>query len=290
MSLTVLAMLSLLLAPLSILSGAGVALVTLRLGAKEGILLIVSAWFACSALSYLIFADVLAAAAFTLILWVPVWFLSLLLRSSRSLNLTVEAALMIGVVATGYFFLAFADPGQYWVQLLKEPVNEIISNGQVEMSAADAEKLITEVSRWMTAVITTGYFAQLVAVIFVGRWWQAMIYNPGGFGEEFRALRFHRITAYVSAPVIIMVLLGNPADWILAIATLLLAAYFIQGLAVVHNLLKKAEANSGWIVGIYVLLIIAMPYVMAALSMTGYSDAFLNFRKTALKAGNDNDS
>ena len=28
-----------------------------------------------------------------------------------------------------------------------------------------------------------------ILCLFVSRWWQAMLYNPGGFGEEFRQLR-----------------------------------------------------------------------------------------------------
>jgi len=64
MSVTVLGILSLLVTPVSVLSGAAVGLVTMRHGAREGMFVIIGSWFASSILSYLLFADILPAAVF----------------------------------------------------------------------------------------------------------------------------------------------------------------------------------------------------------------------------------
>jgi len=288
MSVTVLAMLSMILAPLSILSGAGVTLVTLRLGAKEGILLIFWSWIACSVISFLVFATPLPAAVFAIVFWSPLWGLALVLRHSRSIDFTLQGALLLGVLPVAFFYLAFADPAAYWLEVIREPVSEAMRNSQVSMGQNELEEMLVGLSSWMTTMLAAGYFLQLVATLLLARWWQAAIYNPGGFGEEFRSLRFHRVMVYLSLPVLLLVVLGEPANWIVALATLLLAAFFLQGLAIVHFLLKKSNANPGWIMGIYILLLLAMPYVMTALAMTGFTDTWMDYRKTKSSPGDQN--
>jgi hypothetical protein len=97
-------------------------------------------------------------------------------------------------------------------------------------------------------------------------------------------MRYHRGMTFVAAPVLIWVLLGEPPEWIIAVAMLMLVAYFLLGLAVTHALLKRINANVVWITGIYVLLLVAMPYVMTALAMTGFTDSWMNFRKNTPSA------
>lgn len=288
MSVTVLGILSLLLAPLSILSGAAVALVTLRHGAKEGMLVIMASWFASSLLSYLLLGDAIPAFIFALVLWMPVWMLAVILHFSRSLAFTIQSALALLLVAVGGFFLIFVDPAQYWAGLLKEPLQALLENSEVSTGAGELESILQSVSQWMTAILATGFFLQLVAILFIARWWQALLYNPGGFGAEFREMQYQKALAYLAAPVLIWVALGEPPDWLAAMATLLIAAYALLGLAVTHGLLRRLNANVVWITGIYILLFIALPYVMAALAVTGFTDTWMNFRKSVAPAsGND---
>jgi hypothetical protein len=289
MSVTVLAMFSLLLAPLSILSGAAVALVTLRHGAKEGMLVVIASWLASSLLSYLVFTDILPAAVFALVLWAPVWLLGLLLRFSRSLSITIETMLLLALIAVGILFSVVSDPAAYWAGWLKEPLQNLLQNSDVQTSAEEFETILQSVSKWMSAILAVGFFMQLVATLFIARWWQGLLYNPGGFGREFRELRYHQLLALMSAPVLLWVALGSPPDWLVAIATLLIAAYFLQGLAVTHGLLKHFNAHVVWLAGIYVMLFIALPYVMAALAVTGFTDAWMNFRKNVSPSSENGD-
>ena len=289
MSVTVLGLLSLLLAPLSMLSGAAVALVTLRHGAKEGMFVVIASWFASSLLSYLLFGEALPAAIFALVLWAPVWLLGSLLGISRSMALTIQAALVMLLAMLGVFYLVVSEPLVFWQGLLKEPLRVLLENSEVATGSAEFENILQSVSQWMTALLAAGFFLQLVAMLFIARWWQALLYNPGGFGQEFRQLQYQRSLAYVAAPVLILVAFTDPPDWLAAMATLLIAAYFLQGLAVAHGLLKQLNANIVWIAGIYVLLMLALPYAMAALAVTGFTDAWMNFRKTVTQSRGSED-
>jgi len=284
-SVTVLAVLSLLLAPLSLLSGSAAGLVTLRQGPQEGMLVIIASSVASSILSYLLFADIMPAMVFILALWLPVWLLASLLRYSRSLGLVLQATLAISLLVVGYFYLFIGDASAFWKGVLKEPLQLFVDSGQLEASGQDFNQILTTLSGWMTAIMATGFLLQMVVVIFIARWWQALLYNPGGFGEEFRQMSYHQGLTFIAAPVLLWVLLGEPPEWVVAVGMLLLVTYFLLGLAVTHALLKRINANVVWITGIYVLLLIAMPYVMTALAMTGFTDSWMNFRKNEPSSG-----
>ncbi len=279
MSVSVLAMLSLLLAPLSLLSGSAAGLVTLRQGPQEGMLVIVASSVASGILSYLLFADLLPAMVFILVLWLPVWLLANLLRYSRSLGLVLQATLGISLLVVGYFYLFIGNVSGFWEGVIREPLQMFIDSGQLEASGQDFDQILAALSGWMTAIMATGFLLQMVVVMFIARWWQALLYNPGGFGEEFRRMTYHQGMTFIAAPALLWVLLGDPPEWIVAVAMLMVVTYFLLGLAVTHALLKRINANVVWITGIYVLLLIAMPYVMTALAMTGFTDSWMNFRK-----------
>ena len=286
MSVTVLAMLSLLLAPLSILSGAAVALVSLRQGPRDGMLVITMSTVASGVLSYLLFSDILPAIVFALVVWMPVWVLALILRWSRSLALSLQAGVLMTLLLAGLFYLAVPQPADYWYELLREPMQQLLANSQLSETGQDMDQITASLAEWITAVMSAGFFLQLVAILLIGRWWQALLFNPGGFGQEFRELKFSRLMAIVAAPFFLWLILSQPPEWVLTLGLVMLSAYFIQGLAVTHGLLQTVKANTVWLIGIYVLLFIAMPYMMTALAMTGFTDTWFNFRKRRESANN----
>jgi len=279
MSVTVLAILSLIIAPLSLLSGAAVALVTLRLGSREGILLISLSLLACGTLSYLIFSDILPALVFALVLWLPMWLLGMLLRVTRDLSLTVQAALVISAILAAVMYLFIGEPAKFWQQILAESMQSLSGAQDMQLSEAELQSFIAELSQWITAIVVAGYFLQLLAGLFIARWWQALIYNPGGFGEEFRALGYQRPLAVLTIPFVLLVGFSQPAEWVQTLTLLLVSAYAVIGLAVMHAVLHNTASAKFWLGGIYVLLFIAMPYVLPALAMTGFADAWVNLRR-----------
>ena len=104
MATTVSGMLALMITPMALISAALVVLATLRNGAREGLLVVLSAGFAIAGLGGLIFNMPLAMAIMGLFLWLPAWGSGLLLGQSRSLSKTIEVLAMaaIGLVVAQY--------------------------------------------------------------------------------------------------------------------------------------------------------------------------------------------
>ncbi len=287
MAISVLALLSLKLPPLSIISSAAVALVTLRRGLPDGLTVTSLAFVVCALLALLLQVAVVPVIGLTLLLWVPVLVLGLLLRSQGSLALTIMVALLFGLLVIAVYYVQFDDPIAEWRKLLEPFLQRFSQDQAIE---PDQQKMLLEVlSHWMTGMMAAGFFLQLVVSLLLARWWQALLYNPGGFGGEFRQLRLPRTLAVIAVGIIGVILLdariGSPIlDYL---AMLLIAAYLLQGLALVHGLRAQIGASRGWLIAMYILLFIAAPHMVITLATAGIADAWLDLRS---RFGNGNSS
>jgi len=273
---TVLAMLALPLPPLSILSAAVITLVTLRRGIQEGLFVLGLSSVACGAMALLLFSHALPVIGFVLLMWLPVWLLGSLLRINHSLGKTLTAALLLGLLVLGFQYLQFQDPVATWRELLKPFVASLVDGQLIE--AGISELLLETMADWMPGAIAAGFVVQSMAALFVARWWQAVLYNPGGFKEEFHQLRLPRALALVTLLVLILKWFTPEVGLPTYLTMLLLAGWLMQGLSLVHALQTRLGASVAWLVAMYALMPFVMPYVIGALAIAGFADSWIEFR------------
>jgi len=270
------AMLSLILPLVGLISSATIVLVTLRKGAEEGLIVGAFAGFAGGLLAFAALGSPLPAVGFVMMLWLPVWVLGLVLRQTRSLALTVQVAALFGLLVVAGIRLFTPDPAAYWMELL-EPVRRSLVGSSV-IDAAVSEQLVVQAARWMTGAFAATFYFQLLLALFLGRWWQALLYNPGGFAAEFRALRVRSGVAYPALGLVVVVLLLDEAMSATELLLLLVPLFFLQGVAIVHSLAHAYSAHRGWLIGFYGLLLLAMPYAEILVTGVGFLDSWVDLR------------
>jgi len=270
------AMLSLIVPLIGLISSAAIALVTLRKGADEGLVVGAFAGFAGGLLAFAALGSPLPAVGFVLMLWLPVWVLGLVLRQTQSLTLTIQVAALFGLVVVAGIHLFTADPAAYWMELL-EPIRRSLVGSSV-IDAAVSERLVVQAARWMTGAFAATFYFQLLLALFIGRWWQALLYNPDGFGAEFRALRMRSEVAYSALGLAAVVLLSDRATWATDLLLLLTPLFFLQGMAIVHSLAHAYSAHRGWLIGFYGLLLLVMPYAEILVTGFGFLDNWVDLR------------
>ncbi|MDZ7782960.1 MAG: hypothetical protein U5K56_08535 [Halioglobus sp.] len=164
------------------ISAAAVALVTLRRGAGEGAWLllwallpaVVVAWQFGDSSYIVLFAGTLA--------------LALVLRASVSLPLTLLGSVPVGLVA-GLVVLAFGDA--YLEQVRSSVIEPYMTYLEQQLSrGGEPVTLPRPAASAIAGMIGVGSAVMAVLCLLLARYWQAALYNPGGFGEEFRSLRF----------------------------------------------------------------------------------------------------
>ena len=207
----VFAILSLLFPLTGMLSSATLALATLRQGPVEGLLVGLFAGLASGLFAFAALGSPLPALGFALALWLPVWALAVMLRNSGSPALTVTTAGLMGLAILIGLKVGVADPAAYWAELL-EPVRKGLIEGGI-LTDAESQALILEVARWMTGAFAATFYFQALLALFLGRWWQSLLYNPGGFGAEFRDLRLGKGLGVLGLALMAFILVKGENQW-----------------------------------------------------------------------------
>lgn len=283
------ALLSILVPPLGLLSAGSVGLVTLRSGPVYGLIVSAVATLGMGALAWLSLGSPMPALGVLVMLWVPVLALALLLRYSRSLALTIQVAGALGVLLMLSAYALLDDPGAAWLTVLEPFRDALVKDGVLDDPSSAA--VFAELAGWMTGAFAAALVAQLLFGLFFARWWQAMLYNPGGFGEEFRALRLGRPFGVLVLLLLALLPFGDGASLTANLLLIPGVLLLLQGLAVAHQVRVLKRARQAWLVGLYVLLVLFMPQTLLLIACVGLVDIWADIRSriapSALPPGPD---
>ena len=280
------AILSLILPPIVILSTAAVCLVTLRNGLVAGIQVIVASTVATALLGYLLLGTPMVALSYLLILWLPGLLGAYVLRQSRQLAKALEAFIVLGMLAVVGIYIFVDNPAQQWINALQMGVDVISQQQELPVTKEDLEQAILFWSNYMTGAVVAGSVMGLTLSLFLARWWQGMLYNPGGFYDEFKAISLLKRdgVVFVALLLIATLMTGDIAEiaWNLNIQILML--FVIIGTSVVHVVVKNRSNNKYLLFGIYVVLFL-VPHLIVPIVVIGLSDVWMSWRERfAVKA------
>ncbi|MCU7796079.1 MAG: DUF2232 domain-containing protein [Candidatus Thiodiazotropha sp. (ex Myrtea spinifera)] len=275
---SVLAMFSLIFPLIGILSTASVGLVSLRQGGKAGAMTAAGSTLACGLLMFLIFGNALPAMGFLLLQWLPIGLLALFLRNSRSLALTTQISLGFGLLIVLGQYVSLGNPAEFWREQLEPMAQRFVEAGL--FNQAQSVEAINQLSVVMCGVVAAGFLLQLLLSLYLARWWQALLYNPGGFATEFQQLRCHKALGLLGAAVLTLWLIPGMAlsEVVSCLGAVVLPVFLLQGLAVAHSVFGKLKSPLNWLVATYVLLLVFMPQMAMVLVTIGLLDVWLDFR------------
>lgn len=265
--------------PFLIIAGAVVALVTLRQGAAEGALLMALAGLGAAGLTWLALDSPWPMLRVLLPCWLPLWLLALVLRATVSLTRTLQVAALLGLLGVSGFYLLLGDPAAWWDGLLDRLQQDLTTLAPVGQAADRAmlDQLLALLRSWapfLPGQVVSAALLVVVLALLLGRWWQARLFNPGGFRPECHELRLGRPLAALTLALFGAAMLsGWPA---LANAVLVLGTlYTVQGVVLVHAILFKLQGSPAWLLLFYLLLIPLLSQLVMAL---GVADAWADFR------------
>lgn len=273
---SILAMLSLILPPLTVLGSGAVALVTLRKGAREGLNIL-----ACSSIGAVIGAilanvPVPFLVNYTLIPCMA-WSVAIILRESQHLSLAVEAAIVIGIACMVGIYAFITDPAVMWKEAM---VKMVPDNAPI----VDAQHMIDAMAPDMTGIATIGGVFSVLLSLLLARWWQAALYNPGGFRKEFLALKIQPKLAMVNLAIIALAFVSS-GTWpqeSRIIINLMVVLYVFVGIAVLHTIISDMKMAQYALPMFYIALFMLMPRSVFLVALLGLSDTWLDVRKRTL--------
>ncbi|PWG61419.1 hypothetical protein [Sediminicurvatus halobius] len=252
------------------LSGAALALVALRRGPSEGALVMAGATLLLGVISAGLIGTPLAALQPLLLIWLPVLLLALVLRATVSLARTLETGALVAAAGVLVFHVLHPDPAAFWTRVLEQVA--LLMGG--DPAAETWQRATAELAPMLTGLWAVNMLALAVASLLLGRWWQALLYNPGGFRAEFHELRLEVWFTGIAVAAAALALF-TPAGLVRDLSLVLTGVFVLQALAVVHALFARRGWHGGWLVGVYLLL----PLALRPVAALGIADVFLDLRR-----------
>ncbi|WP_367255642.1 hypothetical protein [Pseudomonas sp. stari2] len=212
--------------------------------------------------------------------------LALVLRAGHTWNRALLVSVAVGLliaVSLGTVFSSFTETlAQTFEQVLPLAMGEVY-----EKFSADQKAILTALAVPLS-IISTAVSLQVFSVLclILGRYWQALLYNPGGFGREFRTIRLPKSVALsLLAVMCVAPFFGLHALVLLPLCSVPL---FFAGLALVHGLVAQKRLAGFWLVGIYVTLVPFMHLLGPLLVVLAIVDSLIDFRGRHVSKDTDN--
>jgi len=263
------------------LSAAAGSLVFLRRGFKDasGVL----AWALLPALAWWFFGE-----PRTLMVLLGTLGLAALLRAGHSWNRVLLSSIALGLVYGAVLGSVFREPIDTLAQAIAKILPQMLDGIYQKLTVEERGRLDGLIAPVLTGLIAALLQAVSVLALMLGRYWQAALYNPGGFGREFRAVRLPLAVALV---LLVLILVGPNFGTELAMLTpLCTIPLFFAGLAVMHGLVAQGRLAKFWLVGLYVTLLLFMQLIYPLLVVLAIVDSLIDFRGRGASKDADNGS
>jgi hypothetical protein len=251
------------------LSAAAGSLVLLRRGWSDAVGIL--AWALLPAIGWWYFGE-----PRTLLVLLGTLGLALLLRASLSWNRVLLCSVALGLVYGLVLGAVFREPIEAMALELQKLMPQMLEGVHQQMSVDERARLDS-----LIAPVLTGLIAALLQVVsllclMLGRFWQAQLYNPGGFGREFRALRLPTPLAML---LLVGMLLGpNLGPQMAMLTPLCSVPLAFVGIALLHGLVAQGRLGKFWLVGLYITLLLFMQLTYPLLVVLAIVDSLLDFR------------
>lgn len=260
-------------------SAAVIALTTLRFGARDGLKIAAIAASFVLVVRLALGQDIGSSVLLVTMAWLPAWLLACTLATRRAQDWPLLlAALMVLLYAAG-LRLAVGDVAVFWRDRLKPLFELMAKDAGARFTPEQMEFIVAQIHSWTMIAV----FCMLAAVIMLARWWQAQLYNPGGFGSEFRELRMPRAATVAAGTLALAYALGSKGVLAFELAgdacVLLVVLFALQGLAVVHFMARARGLAGAWLTTLYLVLALVPHVAGPILATTGLADNIVDFRR-----------
>lgn len=254
---------------LPLLGSACIGLVSLSKGAKEGLLLCLWVSLPVLLLHQLSTDSHLLTAISLLSLGIPV-----VAATAHSLLASWQWTTLVSIGTTVLTVLALGAAMSSEVTVLSNSIENLVA--EMAISSNEAVNQIAVSESLVLGLIAMTLSLVSILSLMISRWWQALLYNPGGFQQEFHGFVVDReIAVPLVATILVGQLLSQGYQFWLQLAALPL---LIAGIALIHFAVKLFQLGSHWLTLLYVALILFGVWVSMLLVAVATADSLLDLR------------
>lgn len=250
------------------------ALVTLRRGAKQGLLILICVllpsvvWLFFSKNDTVLLNIVVGATV--------VWILAGVLHKTHSWSYVLLAGAFIGAVVIVALHGSINDMNAWWSHKMTSYMTSASKEMQIDISAQQA--MIAQLAKFATGLQAAAIFLVDMVWLAVARYWQALLYNQGKLRPELHNIRLPKWSTMVLIAIGLLAL-ATKMPMLIDMMPMLFVAYALAGISVVHYVASARKVSWFWLVLLYASLVFALPYMVAALVVVALCDSWFNLRR-----------
>lgn len=227
------------------LSAAAAALILLRRGAADAFSVWVWALLPAAVWWFIGEPTTLMLVAGTLVL-------AQVLRVTASWTWVLLASVVLGGVFVQVIEAVSADMLKGMAEFIRAVFSQYAA--EAKMPAEQLADVQASLIAALPGFLASSLQLMCVLCLVLARYWQAALYNPGGFGLEFRAIR---LKPAVAVGLLLGVLFA-PAlgERFAVLAPLCTVPLFFAGLALGHGVIAMKRLGSFWVLTLYMAVLI----------------------------------
>jgi hypothetical protein len=239
-----------------------------RTGAMAAALLAIVAWASG--------AQPVAGVLSAVTIWAPTIAVAQILISSGSLSMAARVATTGAVVLAGAWSLMAPVEGEPWLGLVTGMVAPM-----AEQTGTDAAQLAGQLLALMPGIIAASLLLVSLGGLFIAMWLHAGLSRPGAFGEAFRELQLGPVLGGVGALAMIGAVTAS-LPVATAVALPVGTALLMQGIAVMHGVVRIKGMHRGWLIAGWAALVVLSLWAIVGFALYGLADTLMDLRRRAV--------
>ena len=247
-------------------SAAVVAFITLRKGFQQGA--VVFFWTTLPAMAWLWSVQDPGP----LIVLVITFLMAGILRVTISWQTTLVAGALVGIILGWAAPLLMPDVIQTLNELADQFFRELAKQSEQEYT----DELKAGFESLMIAGFVSSFYGVAIGSLCLARSWQAKLFNPGGWQEEFFQIRIQP-KLLIAALLLLVVASSLGLNASVVMLTVAVALMF-GGIALVHGMVAKRNMTKQWLVGFYLSIVLLFPTVLILVVIAAVLDSLIDFR------------
>lgn len=272
---------TLVLPVLQVLSGIVMVLLVLAQGIRQAVIEGVIAGLVLVLIAFLAGVPVTQVLGAALTTWVPAVVLGGTLHMTRSLALTLQVSMLLAALMTLGFHLVVDDLVAFWKPVTTYMLEWARDSELFEQARLMESDPIMTANMVTIAIVLSSWMLYVLYLLFGYRVYAHMSDETGPYGR-FCDLNFGRVLALMMALTSLLAWASGIAMF-QNIAFILFAMFWIQGLAIVHWMHLVGQMPLFVVIITYVLLPVMHVFLILALAVLGYTDAWFGYRRRGAK-------
>ena len=271
-----LAMLGLIFPPAAWISSAAIALVTLVHGFRQGMLVMTISIIGSAVFAAMIFGAPHVAVVFALLAWLPVWIAAVVLKQTVSIAASLQLMTAISLFSVIVIYTLFPEFSEFWREQFDFIVTQVASQSD-ELQLSELQQLEEHVLALLPGLFASSILFTTMLSLYLARWWQAVLYNPGGFSKEYQSLNLGKKMGLFTVGLGIAAVLMK-TDVTYSLLLVLSSVYLMQGSAIMHAVFAGKQLNAVWLYLVYILMLF-IPQIVVLLAFIGLGDTWIDIRR-----------